>query len=165
MVELPRLLAQLEPLLPDEGWFEAGRYNPLNPFPLDFDLNQSVKEIEPDVVSSKSIEEAIEAAMESGTRSILDINKVADEPGPGIATSIPSNYLSRFFRTDQPTREMVEASLFEEYPEMEEEEDVEYYEDGIIDIYDLVSRGFCRQIIIYENNHPSEICFFWYSWD
>jgi hypothetical protein len=146
--------------------FEAGRYNPVNPFPFDLDLNEKVKEIESDPGNYKSIEEASRAAMECGTRSILDIEKVADEPAGLTASPVPSKYLQRFFKTERPTRKMVEAHLFE-YPEEEyDEEDEDEDEDDVVELYDLIDRGLCRYLILYDNDdEPSELLFVGYSWD
>ncbi len=64
---------------------------------------------EPD--SSKkpeTIDELLEEQGESGTHSILDIQRVSDEPDFGAVSPMPSEELEALFGTDKPTRKMVE---------------------------------------------------------
>jgi hypothetical protein len=144
--------------------FEAGRYNPVNPFPFDPNLNERVKARTPDSGNYGSIEEAAEAAMECGTRSILDIEEVSDEPDMCVASPISKEYLLRFFRTEQPSRQMIEAILAGESLADDNQEIVDY-EDDINDLFDLIDRGEGRYIIIYDGDRPSEILFAGYSFD
>src|ERR1051326_8945471 len=70
--------------------FAAGRYNPVIAFPKF-----------PGTAASgprhSSIEEALEASNESGTRSILDMRSIGSTPGYGIVTPIPSCRLIELF--------------------------------------------------------------------
>jgi hypothetical protein len=143
--------------------FEAGRYNPVNPFPFDPDLNQQCKTMYPDPGNYTSIEAAIEAAMESGTRSILDIENVSDEPAMCLASPVPTQYLLRFLGSDKPSRQVIESVFFEEQP-IESDEDIDY-EDEIYDLFELVDRGESKYIIVYDGDRPSEIFFTGCSFD
>ena len=143
--------------------FEAGRYNPVNPFPFTLELNEQVKAIEQNSEDYGSIEEALEAATESGTRSILDIEKVSDEPGMCIASPVPVKYLLRFFGTNKPSRQAIETIIFGEL-QADDQEDVNY-EDEIYDLLDLIGRGESKYIIVYDGEQPSEIFFAGYSFD
>lgn len=143
--------------------FEAGRYNPVNPFPFTPGLNEQVKAIEPDPGNYVSIEEALEASMESGTRSILDIERISDEPGMCIASPVPTQYLMRFFRTEKPSRQVIETVLFGE-SQTDDDEDTDY-EDEIYDFFELIDRGESKYIIVYNGEQPSEIFFAGYSFD
>src|SRR5579863_5029103 len=92
--------------------FAAGRYNPVMPF-LDFpvDARSPAPGAEHD-----SIEEAMEASEEDGTRSILDLQTVGDEPDFCVAWRLPDERLLDLFDTTEPTHEMIEQSdgLFED---------------------------------------------------
>lgn len=144
--------------------FEACRYNPVNPFPFTPDLNEQIKAIESDPGNYSLIEEALEASMESGTRSILDIERVSDEPGMCIASPVPTQYLLRFFGTDKPSRRVIETVLLEEHQTDDSDENTDY-EDEIYDLFELIERGESKYIIIYDGERPSEIFFAGYSFD
>ncbi len=69
-----------------EREFKAGRYNPVIDFPP-----FPVKETSPAPgAQHASIEEAMEDAMEDGTRSILDISRVCEEPHLLTASPLPA---------------------------------------------------------------------------
>jgi hypothetical protein len=91
-----------------------------------------------------SIEEAREVADADGTRSILDIDRVGDEPDFGVVAPLPKTTLVSLFGTDQPTREMIRQNL---------------------DFYDDIERGQGIYILAYEDGQPSEIFFAGYSYD
>lgn len=121
--------------------FEAGRYNPAEPFP-EFPL----------IVNSsspgrkhRSIDEAREEAAEDGTRSILDIDRIAEEPDYGVAAPFHPDLLLDSFRTLQPTRESVEARLH-----------------GLLG---LIERGQCSYLIVSKDGRPHELFFAGYSYD
>ncbi len=116
--------------------FEAGRYNPVNPFPFSPDFNEQIKAIRPDPGNYSSIEEALEASAESGTRSILDIESVSDQPGSCVASPVSSQYLFRFFGTDKPSRQVIETGLFEAQQVDDDEQD---YEDEIYDLFERIA--------------------------
>jgi hypothetical protein len=91
-----------------------------------------------------TIEEAFENMDADGTASILDIERVADEPDFSVVAPLPKDELVRLFGTDQPTRAMIE-------------ENMDFYED--------IERGQGVYIIVYKDGQPSEIFFGGYSFD
>ena len=91
-----------------------------------------------------TIQEAFENMDADGTASILDIERVADEPDYCAVAPLPKNTLVRLFGTDQPTRAMIEQNM-------------DFYED--------IERGQGVYIILYKDGHPSEIFFGGYSFD
>jgi hypothetical protein len=91
-----------------------------------------------------SIEEAREVADADGTRSILDMDRVGDEPDFGVVVPLSSERLVELYGTARPTRVMVE-------------ENMEFYED--------IERGQGISIIVSKGGEPSEIFFGGYSFD
>src|SRR4051794_21571388 len=88
-----------------EREFRAGRYNPVLwriPFPI------TPQSPSPGPQHS-SIEEALEASGADGTRSILDISRIAEEPDFFAASPLEDEVLERLYGTAQPTRADVEA--------------------------------------------------------
>jgi hypothetical protein len=120
--------------------FQAGRYNPAVDFP-EFPVG---KESPSPGAQHGSIEEAIEDADADGTRSILDMEGVADTPDYGVAAPLPEEDLLTLFGTDKPTREMIEDSD---------------------DLYEVLERGQGVYIVVYDGSQPSEIFFAGYSFD
>jgi hypothetical protein len=92
----------------------------------------------------KTIEEAVKNGMDAGTRSILDINQVADEPDYECTVPFDDDELMDYFGTDKPSLEMVESNM---------------------DFWDSIERGMSRYIIVYENDKSSKIFFAGYSFD
>jgi hypothetical protein len=123
-----------------EREFKAGRYNPVTRFPK-FPVDDRFPSLG---VQHESIEEAMAAAAEEGTRSILDIESVDDEPDFGIAGSLEDDALDEFFGTTQPTHELVEDNM-------------NFLED--------LDRGQCVYVVVYKENQPDEIFFGGYSFD
>lgn len=121
--------------------FEAGRYNPAVDFP-DFPLTADSPA---PGAQHGSIEEAIEDADADGTRSILDMERVAEEADFNAVTPVRRETLLELFGTDRPTREMVDKS------------------DELFELMD--ERGQGVYIIVYEGERPSEIFFAGYSFD
>ena len=121
--------------------FEAGRYNPAVDFP---DFPVTADSPTPGA-QHDSIEEAIEDADADGTRSILDMERIADEPDFNAVTPMPRETLLELFGTDRPTREMIDES------------------DELFELMD--ERGQGVYIIVYEGERPSEIFFAGYSFD
>ncbi|MBD2036174.1 hypothetical protein H6F76_14225 [Leptolyngbya sp. FACHB-321] len=80
-----------------------------------------------------------------------------------VASPVPTQYLSLFFRTDKPNRQVIEAALFGE-AQTDEEEDSDY-EAKIDDFFALVNRGESKYVIVYADDQPSEIFFASYSFD
>src|SRR5207245_9742572 len=91
-----------------------------------------------------SHDEALEDAAEDGTRSILDIQNVAEEPDFCVAAPLSSEVLKTLYGTAQPTRQMIEQNMG-------------FLED--------VERGHCIYIVVYDNGKPSELFFAGYSFD
>lgn len=91
-----------------------------------------------------TIDEAREIADADGTASILDIDRIGDEPDFGVVALLPPEQLVELFGTDKPTRAMIEA-------------DKDFYED--------IERGQGIYIIVYKDDKPSEIFLAGYSYD
>lgn len=91
-----------------------------------------------------TIEEAFENMDADGTASILDIERIADEPDFCVVAPLPKDELVRLFGTDQPTRAMIEQNM-------------DFYED--------IERGQGVYILVYKDGQPSEIFFGGYSFD
>ena len=120
--------------------FQAGRYNPVVRFPkFPLELNTSSPGRQ-----HSSIEEAFSDSGADGTRSILDMYKVADEPASGVVVALPMQRLIALYSTHQPSRDMIE-------------ENIGFFID--------IKRGQGIYIIVYHNNIPSEILFAGYSYD
>ena len=123
-----------------EREFRAGRYNPAMPF-LEFPVDPS----EPGPgAQHDSIGDACADAAEDGTRSILDISEVADDPTFCVAAPLSDDDLEAFYGTTQPSREQVE-------------ENMDWFED--------LERGHCVYIKVYKNGQPNELLFAGYSFD
>jgi|ERR1041384_2689725 hypothetical protein len=118
--------------------FAAGRYNPVIAFP---EFPGTAAASGP---GHSSIEEALAAANESGTRSILDMQSIGSTPGYGIVTSMSPHRLIELFGTEHPSRSMIEANM-----------------DFLCDI----ERGHGVYIVVYADNHPEQILFAGYSYD
>jgi hypothetical protein len=121
--------------------FDAGRYNPAVDFP---DFPVTGQSPAPGAQHG-SIEEAIEDADADGTRSILDMERVSDEPDFNAVSPVPRETLLELFGTDKPTREMMDES------------------DELFELMD--ERGQGVYIVVYEGERPSEIFFGGYSFD
>jgi hypothetical protein len=123
-----------------EREFRAGRYNPVTWFP-EFPVG-------PDSPAPgarhASMEEALEEADADGTRSILDMMRVADEPDFFAVAPLPPEDLFELFGTDKPTRDMVEAGD---------------------ELFDNLERGRGVYLVVYKDGQPSEIFFAGYSFD
>ena len=120
--------------------FEAGRYNPVMPFPaFPVDANSPAPGAQ-----HASIEEAMEDADADGTRSILDMERVSQTPDYGAVTPVPRAVVVELFGTDKPTREMIERNT---------------------SLFEMIERGQGICIIAYEDGRPSEIFFAGYSFD
>lgn len=120
--------------------FEAGRYNPVTPFP-DFPVTP---DSEAPGAKHDSIDEARIAGEEDGTRSILDIQSIVDEPCFLGAFELQSEDLIEIYNTEKPTRKMVEENM---------------------DFFDYIDRGHALYFVIYKDEMPSEILFAGYSVD
>jgi hypothetical protein len=89
-------------------------------------------------------EAAFEMTDADGTRSILDISRISDQPDYCCAAPLSSEELERYFGTHKPTRVMMRASD-------------DFWED--------LERGMARYVILYEGDEPKEIYFAGYSFD
>ena len=126
--------------------FQAGRYNPVTPFQA-FPIDPSAP-----IVGARhgSIEEVMEAADESGTRSILDIAQVASEPFDGsqmpyfTAFPLAGADIEDLFGASHPTRELVETNTR---------------------MWDRIERGSAICVVIFDGGNPNEIFFAGYSFD
>ncbi len=105
--------------------FAAGRYYPSEDNPA-------------------TIEEAIEMADATGTQSILDIERIAEQPDYSAVAPLPASEQVRIYGTNKPTRQMIES-------------DMSFYND--------IERGQGVYIVAYKNDKPSEIFFAGYSYD
>lgn len=123
-----------------EREFQAGRYNPVMPF-IDFPITPASPAPGP---RHRTIDEAIDASDASGTRSILDIAGIADEPDFGVACPLPAEVLVSLYGTDQPTLDAVEGNM---------------------DFLDDVERGHAVYVVCYTNGTPSDLLFAGYSFD
>ena len=91
-----------------------------------------------------TIQEALKAAHATGTRSILDMERISQTPALGAISPLLPEDLQRFFGTTQPAREIIERS----------DEFIDSLERG---------QGVC--IILHQNGKPHEIYFAGYSFD
>ncbi len=91
-----------------------------------------------------SIREAIKTSAATGTRSVLDMERISDTPDYSAVSPVPQNELHRLLGTDKPTREAVEQC----------EKLVERIDRG---------QGIC--VVTYRNGKPDGIYFAGYSFD
>jgi hypothetical protein len=122
-----------------EREFRAGRYYPAMAFP-EFPLDSASPA---PGAQHASILEAMQAADAEGTRSILDMERVGDQPGYGVVAPVSSDVLIRCYGTLQPTRQMIEENP----------------------LYANVDRGQGIYVIAYKDGQPSEIFFAGCSYD
>jgi hypothetical protein len=139
--------------------FTAGRYDPAmqaaDPPSYMFQFNFPPDDTSPAPgAQHNSIEEAIDAGAESGTRSILDIMQITDEPDYFAACPLSSDHLMELFGTTQPTRDLIEQVLI---GSGNRDFDWKFWEQ--------IDRGQGRYIVVYENSEPRELFFAGMSWD
>jgi hypothetical protein len=89
-------------------------------------------------------EAALELTEADGTRSILDISRISDQPDFCCAAPLSLEDLQRYFGTQKPTEVMVRESD---------------------DLWEDLERGMARYVIIYEGDEPEGIVFVGYSFD
>jgi len=87
--------------------FAAGRYNPAIPFP-EFPIGPNSPRPGP---KHSSIKAALNASMEDGTRSILDIERVSTKPDYQTVCPIENEELMSLYATTKPTRAQVEDNM------------------------------------------------------
>lgn len=124
-----------------EREFRAGRYYPVM-LEISF-RNVGFLEQVPGARHA-SIEDAVRASRDTGTRSILDISAVAEQPTYCSTAPLGPDELEDFFGTTQPTRE--QALKCDELPE-------------------VVDRGQCRHVVLFKNGAPDELLFVGCSFD
>ena len=122
--------------------FAAGRYNPV--IASTWQLFPIGPNSPAPGAQHSSIQEAMEDADADGTRSILDLDHVANEPDFCAVAPLPDDVLEELFQTTQPTRAMVEGNM---------------------DFMEPIERGQGVYIILYRDGEPDEICFAGYSFD
>lgn len=147
--------------------FEAGRYDPAmnmhNPsmWMFLFNFPPDTQSISPGA-RHNSIEAALEDAEDSGTGSILDIQKISDSPEFLASWALSADETLALFGTNKPTKQMVEDIILGEgEPDHWEETGYNIWDK----FWDKIGRGESRHIILYENDQPSEIFFIGYSVD
>ena len=124
-----------------EQEFAAGRYYPVLPY-IDFPIRADSPRPGP---QHRTIRDAIKASNETGTRSILDLDRVSQMPDYGAVAPLRDETLLPLYGTVHPTREMVGP-------------DVAFY--GEMD-----GRGQGVYLILYSAGQPHEILFAGYSYD
>ena len=134
----PDLESVLERLRQRE--FQAGRYNPVMPH-IHFPITQQSPAPGP---GHASIDDALADSDADGTRSILDISNISDEPDFCTASPLSEETLERLYGTTQPSRAAVEANMG-------------FLRD--------VERGHAVYILLFESGQPREVMFAGYSID
>jgi len=117
--------------------FEAGRYYPATEFPGLAGPQMSDPQ-------HSSIDEAVKASLDTGTRSILDIQRIANELDYQAVSPLPDEELLRLYGTTEPTREQVEAAM---------------------EFYEMLDRGQGFYLVTYRAGSPHQILFAGYSFD
>jgi hypothetical protein len=120
--------------------FRAGRYNPVMPF-ISFPITAASPA---PGARHRTIDQAVEASDADGTRSILDITSIGDDPDFGVACPLDPELLEDLYGTTQPALAAVEANM-------------DFLED--------VERGHAVYIVCYTGNTPTELLFAGYSYD
>jgi hypothetical protein len=120
--------------------FRAGRYNPVIRF-LDFPVGPTSPA---PGARHATFAEAFRDAGADGTRSIIDLERVSEEPELGAVTALGDDAMQDLFGTTRPTREMVEQNE---------------------DLWEDLERGQGIYIVLYRDEEPDEIFFAGYSFD
>ncbi len=128
-----------------EREFQAGRYNPVIPFP--FELFPIGSASPAPGAQHSSIGDALEDAAEEGTRSILDLDHISDSPAFRAVSPVSDEVLRQAFGTAMPTRTMLPP------------------EAPIVDFLADIERGHGVYVVLYEGHKPTEIVFIGYSFD
>jgi hypothetical protein len=120
--------------------FQAGRYNPAMPF-LNFPVDPNLPG---PGAQHDSIEDALEDSDADGTRSILDIQTIGEEPDFCVAAPLEPAELQALYGTTQPSHQMLEQNM---------------------DFLDDIDRGHCKYALVYKDGKPDEVLFAGYSFD
>ena len=92
----------------------------------------------------KNIRQAIKLSDATGTRSILDMERISATPESSAVSPLPPVDLQALFGTKHPTREMVE---------------------GCEELFERIDRGQGIYVITYKEGKPEGIYFAGYSFD
>jgi hypothetical protein len=123
-----------------EREFRAGRY-----YPVLEDLPCPVTDASPAPgPQHESISEAIVDADADGTRSILDIDRITDQPQYGAATPLDPNVMLELYKTTTPTVAQVVAER---------------------ELFEHLKRGQAVYIVCYDAGTPTHLVFAGYSYD
>jgi hypothetical protein len=120
--------------------FKAGRYNPVMRFP-DYPITDHSPA---PGARHDTIEAALESSDADGTRSILDISHIAEEPGFCAASPLPGEILEELYGSTMPSRTAVEANM---------------------DFFEQIERGQAVYVVLYKDGEPDELLFAGYSFD
>lgn len=91
-----------------------------------------------------SIKEAVKRSGESGTRSILDIERIAKTPASCCAALLTNEEMAHYFAGQTPMIRMVEECK---------------------DLWNDLERGMARCVLIHEGGAPKELVFVGYPFD
>ena len=91
-----------------------------------------------------TLDELWEKVTEDGTRSILDMEGVSEEPDFAMVTPLTKEQLRELYGTEQPTHGQVADQQ---------------------DIYEMLERGQGASVVVYEQGRPTELFFAGYSFD
>ena len=94
---------------------------------------------------ARSIDEARELATESGTRSVLDVERIGPAPAPGMTGPLPPHIIRGRVGVEHPTLAQMVAALDPFYEELE--------------------RGASAYFVCYEQAEPSHYLFIGLSFD
>jgi hypothetical protein len=122
-----------------EREFRAGRYYPVMfcaPGPIGPDAPAPGPQ-------HPTIRAALRASGANGTRSILDLDRVAAMPQLGAVAPLPDDVLLELYGTTRPTRELIEQGADSEY----------------------IERGQGIYVVVYKDDRPDELYFAGYSYD
>jgi hypothetical protein len=92
----------------------------------------------------RTIKEAVKLSGESGTRSILDIERITKAPASCCAAPLTHDEIARYFGGQTPTIKMIEECE---------------------DLWEDLERGTARCVVIQEGTGPKELVFIGYSFD
>jgi hypothetical protein len=79
-----------------------------------------------------------------GTRSILDIERVADVPEIGVAAPLDDAILEDLYDTTTPTHDLIQSNM---------------------DFFGRIERGQAIYFVLYKDGEPDELVFAGYSFD
>lgn len=139
--------------------FRAGRYYPAVAEPWDLPFPPTATSIAPGA-QHPSIEAALEAAADSGTGSILDIQTIATTATFLAASPLAEPDLIALWGTQQPSPNQLIDLLLEG---MIDPHDPSF--DVEADFWEEIGRGEARYIVLYADGEPSAIFFVGYSVD